>query len=141
MTTVYVACKLPHGLILRIFKQTTVEKPVVGDATRVRDESRAQIMASPIKIKGYCVPNGKVQLPSMPASYAVTPNVDEEFIRTWFEQNKDTPLVTGKFVMFHAKEDSLRSMIRENEKRRNGFEPLNPEKLPNVGNVTNYVAA
>lgn len=129
--TVFVACKLPSGLIMRLFKQVKITEPVLGGGTR--ETSVAEMVGEPVTIKGYGERKRKgIDMPSTAAVYEVTENISKEFMVEWFKQNAESPLVKNKIVLWDVSKDSLYSKMRENEKRRGGFEPLDPDALPKI---------
>lgn len=125
-----VACKLPRGLWLRVYGFVETQESVMGGGTRLA--KKAVQKGDRIHINGYLKPNAKVQQPSQEASYAVTQGVDEDFMKLWESQREEgDPLVKDKIIIW-AHPDKIEGLIRENSKRRSGFEALDPEKLPSV---------
>jgi len=133
--TVSVACKLPHGLVLRLFDIVdAVESNALGD---VRAIKRAEPRPEVVTIKGYL----EKQRPDQPmaargSSYAVTHGVDKDFFEKWLVQNKDHDAVKNKLIFASEKQDTVRGMMNEFKGTRSGLEPVDPNNLPK--NVQTY---
>lgn len=126
--TVTVACKLPHGLILRLFEMVDHDEAQPGGGYKTI--KRARPRGEEIRIKGYQEPNRNVPPPAMDGSYALTHGVDKDFFDEWMKQNADHPAVKNKLIFASEKTENVRAQVRENEGRRSGFEPIDPDKLP-----------
>ena len=127
--TVSVACKLPHGLELRVFDTIdAVESNALGE---IRAVKKAQPRAQTVTIKGYL----EKHRPDQPtaargSSYAVTPGVDKEFFEMWIAQNKEHDAVKNKLIFASEKQDTVRGMVNEFRSTRSGLEPIDPNNLP-----------
>lgn len=123
-----VACKLPHGLELRLFKMVDMSEPTQGG---YRTIARAEPLPNTITIKGY-LEKYRIDLPpaARGAEYALTHGVDKEFFDEWLKQNADHDVVKNKLIFASEKADTVTSMVKENASRRNGLEPINPANLP-----------
>ncbi|MGO7089484.1 hypothetical protein AB9E14_23700 [Rhizobium leguminosarum] len=134
-----VACKLPHGLELRLFKMVKINEPTQGG---YRTVNRAEPVSNTITIKGY-LEKYRIDLPpaARGAEYALTHNVDKEFFDEWLKQNADHDAVKNKLIFASENLDTVTSMISENASRRNGLEPINPANLPKGIQTATKVAA
>lgn len=124
-TTVSVACKMPSGLILRLFRMEDYSEPVMGGGTRT--SQRAVQVDEPVRIHGVAVPFGRFPRTPIIGGYAITPNVDAEFFAEWLKQNAEHDVVKNNLIFTHDKPDFVEKRARDNEKRLSGLEPLNPE--------------
>lgn len=124
--TVTVACKLPHGLILRLFDMLDHDEPVMGGG--MRTVKKAVPRLETVTLKGYAVPFGKMPDVPVAGGYALTTGVDAEFWDAWLEQNKTTDLVKNNLVFAAERQDTAQGRAREQDEIRNGLEPLDPEK-------------
>ncbi|MBZ9683216.1 hypothetical protein LB531_21395 [Mesorhizobium sp. CO1-1-2] len=129
--TVTVACKLPHGLILRLHTMEDMNEPTAGGG--FRKVKRAQVVGEPIVLKGYNrrYNRGTDQAPAaIASSYALTRGVDAEFFKKWLAQNQDLDAVKNNLIWAHAETDMVEGFIAEHEKQKSGFEPIDPNNLP-----------
>lgn len=129
--TVTVACKLPHGLRLRLFDMVDASEPVMGGGTRTF--KRAQEIGEPVVIRGYRAmpflereegakfPNG---------GYALTPGVDKEFWEKWLEQNQDLEAVKNNLVFAAGKTENARAEAVGFVDQLCGLEPMNMTLVP-----------
>lgn len=125
--TVTVACKMPRGIILRLFVMQPHFEPI--QAGGVRETVKAHEVER-VVLKGYGVAWGKSSPGEETGGYALTPNVPKAFWDAWYEQNKTTELVTHKLIFAHVDKERVADKSREFEKNRDGLEPLDPNKLP-----------
>lgn len=130
-STVTVACKIPNGLILRVFNQEEYDEPVLGGG--VRKAKRAVQVGNPVKIDGPAVPFGMQPNSPISGGYALTAGVDADIWTKWLEQNADLDAVKNKLVFAHARQDSAAAEARENETRVSGLQPIDPNGDARVG--------
>jgi hypothetical protein len=128
---VTVACKVPNGLILRLFKMVDFEEPVIGGGIRTSKRGQPDMSKPPVLVNG---PGGigfghapKCQIAD---GYGLTPNVDADFFAEWMRQNADLDAVKNRMIFAHEKQDTITKMARDNEKRRSGMEPIEPGSDP-----------
>jgi hypothetical protein len=123
---VTVACKLPHGLILRLFDMVPIEEQTQGGT---RSTKRAQPLDEVVHIKGYLTDQkGKTfQHPAMRPEFVTTPNVDKEFFDRWMRENKDSDVVKNKLIFAHATDAA--GEAREHKHSKNGFEPIDTARM------------
>lgn len=133
--TVSVACKLPHGLELRLFNIVdAVESNALGE---IRAVKRAEPLPTTVTIRGYLEKQRPDQpMPARGSSYAITHGVDKEFFDKWLVQNKDHDAVKNKLIFASEKQDTVRGMMNEFKSTRSGFEPVDPNNLPK--NIQTY---
>lgn len=124
--TVTVACKIPNGLRLRVFKETKVQEPVMGGGTK--EVPRFDQDGPEVVVRGPAVPFGQT-LQFAASGYALT-TVDAEFWAKWREQNKDHDAVKNGLIFASAKSDEVRGIAREREGTRSGLEPLQQRDDP-----------
>lgn len=127
-STVTVACKLPHGLVLRLFRMEDYEVPVPGGGTRT--EKRAVQKGESIKVNGVAVPYGKAPTTIISDGYALTTNVPSDFFEEWLRQNAEADYVKNKMIFAKPREEDVKAFAKENAGRRSGLEPIDPEKPP-----------
>lgn len=125
--TVTVACKMPHGLILRVFDWQEVQDPLPGGGTKAVKQAIPRTHT--VMINGY-LDKYDPELPpaARSSAFRLTPGVDKEFFEKWLEQNKDHDAVKNSLIFTTKGKD--RGKPREHEKQRCGLEPINRDRLP-----------
>lgn len=124
--TVTVACKLPHGLILRLHEMISVPEPVLGGG--VRETKVARHTGQEVIIKGAAVPYGKAPQTEIHGGYALTFGVDAQFFSRWMQEFKDSDMVKNGLIFAFEKRDDAAAKAKEQEEVRTGLEPIDPEK-------------
>lgn len=123
--TVYVGCRLPHGLVLQLTEPHEGYENVMGGGSRKFMIHRRT--GESIKLHGIVVAPG--QTPKWPiVNGAAITKVPADFWEKWLEQNKSLDVVKNRLVFAQATMDSARSEARELRKERTGMEPINPDK-------------
>jgi hypothetical protein len=134
--TVTVACKHPHGLILRLFKMADVQEPLPGGGTKT--VQRAQPLPQQITIRGYAQKYDPALPPAAKGSkFALTEGVDKEFFEEWLRQNHDHHMVVNKLIWSYANAKGEGANDRRNLKAKAGelrdvkcgLEPIDPKSL------------
>lgn len=125
--TVTIACKLPHGIVLRAFRLAEVQE-VVPQGTRTI--KKAEQLPGEFTILGNSVPENSPGRGRIEFGYALTPGCPKELWDRWLEANKDSPMVKNGLIFAHGSERSAVAEAREKEAVRSGFERLDPTKLP-----------
>lgn len=131
--TVTVACKVPMGLILRVFTMETYKEPAAGGG--FVDAKRARQVGKSVKINGPAHPVNERPMVPMAGNYlgggfALTPNVDADFWTKWLEQNADNDVVTNGFIFAAPKTENVAAQAKERRKEKLGFEPIDPDRPP-----------
>lgn len=117
---VIVACKLPHGLRLRLFKMVEGTENVSGN--NVRTVKRAEQVGDDVVIKGCAVVVGKEK--ALTGGFALTPNVDKAFFDEWLKQNAQHDAVKNGLIFAAPTRDAVEGKAEEGAKLRSGLEPL-----------------
>lgn len=128
MPNVTVACKLPHGLTLRVFRMEDFAEPVMGGGTRT--VKKAILAAEPVTLNRAAAPQGESHEHRVIGGYALTPGIDADFWGTWLEQNKDSDIVRNRLVFALEKEASVESKAREHKDTTSGLERLDVRSVP-----------
>lgn len=108
-STITVACKLPHGLRLRLYKPA----PAGG----------APAIAAEVVLAGSNSSNAV-------GGYGINDYVDAELFKTWLAANADYAPVKAGLIFADVKRDRARDRAREQSKIVSGFEGIDPEKPP-----------
>lgn len=129
--TMTVACKLPHGLVLRLFDMVDEGEPQRDGSVKTVKRARQRYESGEVVLNGYVAKHTPgTQQPSVPSSYALTHNVPAAFFAEWMEQNKDSDLVRNKLIFGHGSADRVSGFSREHDKTLCGLEPIDPSNLP-----------
>jgi hypothetical protein len=139
--TVTVACKVPNGLLLRIFAEYTYMDPQ-QDGTSKPTKAYREIPNKRFAVKGpWAASAGQAYMRNnsavaelLPGGYALTYGVPKDIWDKWYEQNRDTPLVQ-KRVIFATTSMAQATIDAKNERAvQSGLEPVDPDnpaaKLP-----------
>ncbi len=121
----FVACKLPNGMVLQLQrKESYWEDTPSGAKERLRfvKEGRQIVVCGP----AYPVmpPRGYPRQFPQEGGFGLTFGVDAAFFEQWIEQNKDAPYVVNGMIFGAYSEEDLRAQCRELERRKSGLEPL-----------------
>lgn len=131
METVTVACKLPHGLVLRIHKQQDEMEPTAGGGMRKVKVWRPDADSGPITVRGYLEKYDPKNPPTAKGSdFALTEGVSKEFWETWLKQNQELDLVKRGLIFADEKRDVVTGLMKDMKDQRSGLEPIDPDKLP-----------
>lgn len=123
--TVTIACKLPNGMVLRLFQMTERAEQVLGGGQR-KVKQAALIDRAPITIKGCATPFG-VALQTF-GGYALTTGVDKEFWEEWVKQNADSDILKNNLMFVQGDEYRAADQAKEQAEITSGLQPLNPDK-------------
>lgn len=121
--TVTVACKLMHGLTIRLFRwEDYQEQSQFGEVKQAR--RAVEIAGTRVTIKG--VNSLLSPEPRMPTSfaYALTTGVPEDIWSAWLAENKDADVVKNGLIFAAGSEERARDQGREQEAIRTGQEPI-----------------
>lgn len=123
---VTVACKMPNGLMLRVFNEVEVSVPLFGGGTKTVKEYQEVEGAPRVQIKGTAVAFGQTPRAAMAGGYALTPNVDAEFWEQWLAQNRTSDMVRNNLIFATKQPAQARDKAKEQAGIKSGLEPLNP---------------
>lgn len=124
-----IGCKIPNGVILRNYKMVdSTENTPMGS----RPIKRAQQIGGAVTINGPSAPYGHMREDPLRFGYALTYNVDREFMEKWFQDNWDQDMVANKLIIMANRDEDIIKQAKTNyhEGIRSGLEPLDPQNLP-----------
>ena len=126
---VSIACKLPHGLKLRVFNIIERDVPVMGGGTRIERmaEQRAEIAI----VHGFSHAQNSAPHCTIIGNYAITDNIDKDLWDLWLSQNKDSAMVKNGLIFANEKAVSVSDQAKDGAKIKSGLERLDPVNLPN----------
>jgi hypothetical protein len=127
--TVTVACKMPNGLILRLYEMIEIMEPVMGGGMRPTMVARPHPDGREYTINGNRTPYGAQATHEISHGYGLTPGVDREFFEKWISDNKNIPAVRNGLIFAHAKADQMRGHVKEMEGVKTLLEPLDTNNL------------
>jgi hypothetical protein len=132
--TVTVACKMPNGLILRLFRMEDKTIPVAGGGHQTVKQSVAT--GDEFQVNGPALDLVRLQREGAPdfaiaGGYALTPGIPKDFWDEWLRQNERAQYVQNKIIFAYEKPESARAAAIEHKGVRTGLEPIDPEKPPN----------
>lgn len=132
--TVTVACKLPHGLVLRLFDMVEGNEAVAGGGFKVI--KRAQPRPEVVVLNGYLTQHkgNPVPVASPMSSYALTHGVDKDFFDRWLSENQELDAVKNGLILAHGSDTA--GVARERKDTVCGMEPIDPSNLK--GKVKTY---
>ncbi len=128
--TVTVACKLPNGLILRVFDMIETQEPVMGGG--FRNVKIARLKGVPIPVYGNRSPFGELPKCKIVAGFALTPGIPKEFWELYLEQNKDSEVIRNGILFAHESLDSVEGEAKENADVKTGLQPLSRDSRGNM---------
>lgn len=140
---VVVACKLPHGLRLRLFKEHEERELVMGGGSRAVKVHRA--LPGSVVVNGVRQAQfGQLTMARIVGGYALTEGVDKDFFDEWMRQNRENPVVVEGLIHGAENADMAVGKAKEQAELRHGLEPLNKDgdprarrsANPNLANVT-----
>lgn len=120
--TVTVACKLPHGIIIRDFAKRVENEPILGGGTREVHVFRP--VGPKIRIKGPTVPAPLIRRVEVIGGYAITEGVPAEVFQRWIDWNKDSAMVRNKLIYGHENGNRVRDWAKDHAATRSGLEPI-----------------
>lgn len=122
--TVTVACKTPHGLILRGFRKTTVQVPVLGGGFREAVEYEPD--GRRVTIFGNAAPQNGAPRTRVVCGFALTDGVDKDLWNEWIAANKDLPAVKNGLVFAYPSVTDTADAAKERKDIKSGFERIDP---------------
>jgi hypothetical protein len=123
---VTVACKVPNGLLLRIFKMAPAREQT---PTGYRDIERAELVGEPVRINGPSAPKDENREIRIVGRYALTPNVNKDFFDEWLRQNADHEAVKAGLIFAHSSQSRVSDQAKERKDVMSGLEPLNVDRI------------
>lgn len=121
---VSVACKVPNGLVLRLFDWNEEDVPLFGGG--FKRARVARFNGTQVVLHGPATPFGQQAKTLIVGGYAINPNIDADLWAAWLRQNKDSDVVTEKQVYAMETAEDTAAWAREHAAVRSGLEPINP---------------
>jgi hypothetical protein len=121
--TVTVACKLPHGIVIRDFEERSEYEPVFGQAER-RKVSVYRPVGPKIRIKGPSVPSLFIRYVEVIGGYAITEGIPADVYERWENWNMEAPFFANDLIFAHEDGARARAWAKDHETIKSGMEPL-----------------
>ena len=118
---VYVACKMPNGLILRLQQPRT---KMVPGRFGMTEETISEFVGAHVILSGSRAPGAE-------HGFGIT-EVDAPFFAKWWDQNDGLPHVSLGLLFAERDRASLSARIKNRRELRSNFEPIDPEDVPNI---------
>ena len=128
-----VGLKWPAGIILRVYAMVDSGEMTPQGYRPIRV---SQQLGPEVRLRGYYddvkqqFGDSPTPIPSMPGSFALTHDVDADFMTLWLEQNKDSDLVKNGLIVVAKSGTDAASIVSERKELKCGVEPLDPAKPP-----------
>lgn len=123
---VVVACNLPMGLMLQVFKETEqwAAGPFGGKMEKIwrPTEKSYRVRGNAVDLER--VAAGTMELPEIVNGYAFTHGVSRDFWQAWLAQNDEMPYVTNYCIFAETDAAKARSHARDLGKRTHGLERI-----------------
>lgn len=132
-STVTVACKVPMGLVLKLYKKTRQHEPVMGGGSREIDAYVPDHSQRTYIIHGNSHPQDKSPIAQIADSFALTHGIPKAFWDAWLEQNLESDMVRNGLIFAHVEGASVAAEAREKASERSGLERLDPTKVHKDG--------
>lgn len=136
-STVTVACKIPHGIVMQLAVKTTYFEDTPSGS---RERTRYDKAGERVFIRGNSRPvNPPAGFPDpgpIAFGYGLTPDVDAEFFAEWMRQNAKAPMVANGLIFGMPTLSGINGQAREFEGKRSGLEPLQIDNDPRVPKPT-----
>jgi hypothetical protein len=121
--TLTVACKLPHGIVIRDFEERTEYEPVFGQAER-RKINVFRSVGPKIRIKGPSVPSTFVRMVEIHGGYAITEGIPADVYERWLNWNKESQFVVNDLIFAHENKARVIDWAKDHDSIKSGMEPL-----------------
>jgi len=131
-STVTVACKLPHGLVLQLQTMVEREEPVMGGG--IRKVKQAVRTGEKILIAGFARPvnpEGEHEFAPLVGGFGLTHDVPADFFDQWLAQNAELDAVKRGFIFAAERSAEVKAQARDHRDHLSGLEPISPSRLPN----------
>ena len=125
---VTVACKIPAGLVLRVFEMVPQKIPM-GNGSFV-DGTIAKAREDTVTLRGFAHPQDRAANHPIIGGFGLTFGVPKEFWDLWRLQNKDSDIVRNELVFARVKSGAAEGDAKERAEVLSGLERLDPNKPP-----------
>jgi hypothetical protein len=132
-STVTVACKIPMGLVLKLYDWKKVNEPVMGGGTREVKTAVERYNEKQYIINGNSYAQNEAPAMQIANGFAMTYGIPTAFWEEWLSQNIDSPLVKNGLIFAHSEQASLLAESREKANEKSGTERLSQADIHKHG--------
>lgn len=132
-SAVTVACKIPMGLLLKLFEPKEFYEPVMGGGTRKITQYVEKYNSPTFKLNGCSYPQNAAPAQQILNGYGLTHGIPKDFWEEWLAQNKDADFVKNGMIFAHVEMASVNSETNEKVKEKSGLERLDPKEIHKHG--------
>lgn len=122
--TVTVACKIPNGLILRLFEMIDTNEVT---PTGYRSIKKAQPKGPQVTIAGYSREFMQAARAPIASGFALTRGVDADFWEEWLNQNQDSDCVRNGLIFAHENAADSKAQAKEHREVTDNQGPIIPD--------------
>lgn len=126
--TVTVACKVPCGFAMQLYRMEDAQEPVMGGGwkaiKRAVPTGKLVVLHGPAKAIGKDVPW------EIKSGVGLTHGVDADFFAKWMEDNKEADVVTGGHIFANVKTGEVLAEAKDRISLKTGLEPIDRNNLP-----------
>jgi hypothetical protein len=128
--TVTVACKVPNGLILRVYDKVDGEEPIYGGGSKRIDQfyqTGESIVLRGSSLDPIDLKSGNLPLYPHVGGFALTAGVPKAFWEKWKEQNADHPVLKNNLVFAADGTDKASGEARDKVDVKSGMEGIDQD--------------
>jgi hypothetical protein len=133
-STVWIGCKLPNGLLLRLCNEVTIDRPTFGGGVKPTKVFMPDPDQGEVKLRGYAVRFGWIPKFSIIGDFALT-EVDRGWWEKWKAQNSGFGMLKNGLIFEHGEKQSVEDYAEEHAELKCGLEPINPKGDPRANKV------
>ena len=132
-STVSIACKIPMGLVMKLYDWTKQFEPVMGGGSREVKVAVERYNAKQYTINGNSYAQNEAPAMQIANGFALTHGIPKDFADEWFEQNAESPMVKNGLIFAHSEYASVIAETKEKAKERSGLERLSQDDVHKHG--------
>ena len=131
--TTTVACKVPTGMVLSLYRMEDHDEPLLHGGYRT--VKRAVLDTKPniparVKLNGCARRIGGETPHEVAHGAGLTFGVDADFFTAWLKQNAETEIVQKGLVFAQVKAGDIQAQAKDHRALKSGLEPIDPKNLP-----------
>lgn len=124
---VSVACKVPMGLILRVYRKQMMPHKTTDGA--IRDVPEFHQFGKEYMVYGPSHPQNMGPHCAIIGDYAITPGIPKEVWDLWSAQHRDDMMVINRMIFAYSS-NKIAGAAKEHAELKSGLERLDSKQLP-----------